>query len=271
MKNILIVGGTGFLGKYLRLHLIENHHVDYTYASQFIENGIKYQAGLDNLGRIVNKQYDILINNINPLNLTYIQCIQFTEDLISYCNEHRIKLIHISSVSALFENRFSNAYNLKKGVTEDLIRVEMLENNFSIIRFTQLFDADGLSRKSQVGLYYLLKEIKQNNSITIFSNHKECFRNYLPIELAIKMIELTFDKEFSGIYNAHFDIFTLSFSELLKLLIGLNKNYDFKTMVNEGDQKGLSYIIPNQSDQLISKIKTKNNLIDYFKSAYKLV
>lgn len=271
--NILIIGGTGFLGSYIRQYFSSIHSVDYTYASHIhpMESGIRYQAGKDSLHQITNKRYDVIINNINPLSLSYGQVVACTEDLILFCGYSNAKLIHVSSVSALYENRFSNSYNLKKAITEDLIRAEIPEENFAVLRFTQLFDDKGLSRTSQAGLYYLLKEIKSQNPISIFSNNKDCYRNYMPVELAIKMIEAIVNKNLCGIFNAHLDRFTFSFDELIRNLTGLNENYNSRELISVGDKIGLLYYIAPQSNDLEIAIGIENNLIDYFKKAYNLI
>jgi hypothetical protein len=160
---------------------------------------------------------------------------------------------------------------LKKAIAEDLIRAEIPLENFAILRFTQLFDAKGLSRTSQAGLYYLLKEIKNQNPISIFSNNKYCYRNYMPVELAIKMIEAILIKNLCGIFNAHLDRFTYSFDELIRKLTGLNENYNSRELISVGDKIGLLYYIAPQSNDLEIAIGLENNLIDYFNKAYNLI
>ena len=268
--DILILGGTGFLGSYLRNYLSTKHSVDYTFASQKQENksGFIYQAGKNKLNQIINKRYDVIINNINPLGLTYNQVVSCIEDLIFFCDNSNTKIIHVSSVSALFENRFANSYNLKKAIAEDLIRAHMPNENFAILRFTQLFDDKGLSRTSQSGLYYLLKEIKNQNPISIFSNNRGCYRNYMPVELAIQMIDTVINKKLCGIFNAHLDRFTFSFDELIKKLTGLNEKYNTKELISVGDKIGLKYFIPPQSNELSSTICSEIDLMTYFVETY---
>lgn len=266
--NILILGGTGFLGTYMRNCFNTKFSVDFSYANQVINDGIKYQVGKDLLHQVINKKYEVIINNINPLNLSYTDVVACTEDLIAFCSLSNSKLIHISSVSSLYENRFSNGYNLKKAIAEDLILTEMQKDSFTILRFTQLFDSKGLSRKSQAGLYYLLKEIKQNNPISLFINNKECYRNYMPVEYAIKMIATVIDENLNGVFNAHLDAFTLSFDELLEQLARLNEHFDTRKLIKVGNKIGLTYHIANESKELVSFISKDDNLFAYFKEAY---
>lgn len=269
--NILIIGGTGFFGSYLKSFLSKNHSIDYTYANQFSEHGIKYLAGQTNLSDVIQKKYDLVINNINPEHLSYMETVSAVNDVIFYCNRTKARLIHISSVSALNKNRNANSYNLKKAFAEDLIITEMASNNYSILRFTQLFDAAGLSRKSQAGLYYLLDCIKFNKQISVFANQNECFRNYTPVEIALKFIDAIIKYDLKGIYNAHFDSFTFSFSDLMETLTNLNGNYNSKELIIAGDKIGQSYYIEKQSDELISKITVEDDLVAYFEKAYKMI
>ena len=213
--NILILGGTGFLGSYLSYALNEVHQVDFTYSKNTISKGIQYSIGDDLISKISCNKYDIVINNINPLNLSYRQLVAFTEDLILLCNRSNAKIIQISSVFASFRNRFENSYNVKKAISEDIIRTELSEEKYCILRLPQLFDGKGLFRISQPGLFYLLKQIKSNGPISLFANYKECLRNYMPLEIVVQMILVVINKNFKGVINAHLDEFTLSLEQLV--------------------------------------------------------
>jgi nucleoside-diphosphate-sugar epimerase len=271
LKNILIIGGTGFFASYLKPSLKKKYNIDFTYSNHVAHDGIKYQAGVTLLKDIITRRYDVIINNINPRDFGYSELIKCMEDIIHYCNDSDIKLIHISSVSALIENRYSNSYNLKKAISEDLIQAEMSGNNYSIIRFTQLFDAKGLASSSQIGFYYLLDCIKNNKQILVFKNQEECYRNYTPVEIAVKCIEICIANNFKGVFNAHLDNFTFSFKELLQKLTSLNENYNVTELVIKGDKFGLPYYIAKQNDELVSKIEIDTEIMNYYSAAYNLV
>lgn len=268
--TILLLGGTGFLGIYLRECLTKNYELDFTYANHPTDGGICYRASENNLQQLTTKRYDVVINNINPLHLSYNDTVKETENIISYCKTSNSKLIQISSVSALYQNRFVNSYNLKKALVDDLIQTELLPTQYSIVRFTQLFDAVGLSRSSQAGLYYLLKEIKQNKPITILANYKDCLRNYMPVELAVNAVDTIINNKLTGVFNTHLDKFTLSFDELINQLISLNTEYK-GSLITVGDKIGLPYYVEKQSDDLISKMNETKELLSYFKNAYELI
>lgn len=263
--KILIVGGTGFLGSYLYNHLSKKSYtVDFTsYTSNL---GIKYDALTSNLSDIVSERYDIVINNINPQNLNYNISIKNDESIIDYCKKNNSFLIHTSSVFATEKNKNINSYSLKKAFSEELIKQEIKESNYTIIRFPQLFDYEGLARKSQGGLYYLLGCAKYNRPISIFSNYAECHRNYMPVEIALKIIEIIIEKKIIGVLNAHIDSFTLTFNDLIKLIISLNPKYE-ESLISIGNNLGLTYSLESESEQLITQLIYKKP-IEYFKEAY---
>lgn len=265
--KILLLGGTGFLGTYLREHLSKNHELDFTYANNPIENGIHYKSGISSMKQIEKRSYDVIVNNINPLHLSYEETIKDIENIVSYCQSYNSKLIQISSIFASHQNRFMNRYNLKKALVDDFIQTELSYSQYVIVRYTQIFDSKGLSRASQAGLYYLLKQIKQIKPISIFSNHTTCYRNYMPVELAVNALEQIINHNLKGVFNAHLDNFTLSLDNLINRLTNLNIEYR-RELISVGENIGLTYHIEKQSDELILKMDAANELSLYFRKAY---
>ena len=265
--NILLLGGTGFFGSYIHKCLKTLGNVDFTFANEKNENGIQYLIGKTNLEKTISKKYDIVINNVNPINLSYQQTLVGIEEIVSFCKSRNSKLIQISSVSASNKNRLTNNYNLKKAIVDDYIQTEIPNKNYTILRFTQLFDYAGLFQVSQTGLYYLLSQIKKNNAIEIFSNSRECVRNYMPIEFAIEAIEVAITYNLTGVFNAHFDTFTLSYNNLIDQLLLLNEGYQTSQM-KKTKKNGSVYFLGKQSDELISKMTIPNNLEYYFRKTY---
>ncbi len=263
--KILIVGGTGFVGGYLCNHLVKkNYSVDFTsYTSNL---GIKYDASTSNLSDAVSERYDIVINNINPQNLNYNISIKNDESIIDYCKKNNSFLIHVSSVFATEKNKNINSYSLKKAFSEELVKQELNESSYTIIRFPQLFDYVGLAKKSQGGLYYLLECAKYKRPISMFSNYAMCHRNYLPIEIALNIIEIIIENKITGVLNAHIDSFTLPFADLIKVIVSLNPNYE-ESIISVGNNFGLTYSLETESEQLVSKLIYKKP-IEYFKEAY---
>lgn len=266
--NILLLGGTGILGTNLRKGLGQKFRIDFTYSKYNFEGGTKYCAGEDRINKLVKLKYDMIIYNINPLELQYSEALFSIQDTVNYCEENNVHLVFISSVSALPQNKLLNSYNLKKAISEDIILTEMKSKNFTIVRFTQLFDSEGLGKKSQPGLYYLLDSVKHNKPIQIFLNYEDCIRNYTPIEVAVNFIELIILNNFKGIFNSYLDSFTFKFYDLLILLSSFNSRYDMYKMVSIGEVKGQIFFLESPSDELVSRLVVKKPIADYFLEAY---
>jgi len=263
--KILILGGTGFVGSYLYNNLKNKHAVDYSSTSNI--NGLKYNAETDLLRDVLDKKYDIIINNINPLQIGYSAFVKSIVELISLCKETNSWLIQVSSLSAQAGNRNMNSYNLKKAICDDIIMQELPNSGYTILRFSQLFDKYGLARESQSGLYYLLDSIKTNKPISLFSNYRSCVRNYLPIELLLLFFDKIIDNHKTGLFNSYIDDFTLNFPHLINELTRLNPKYNKENLISVGKIIGLNYSIERQSDELVELIDTQS-LISYFKQAY---
>ena len=263
--KILLIGGTGFVGSYLREYFVKNNYtVDFTSCKSNL--GIQYNAFTSNVLDVINEKYDIVINNINPQNLPYNISIKNDESIIEYCKKNNTFLVHISSFFASELNKNESPYNLKKYFSEMLIKQELKESKYAILRFPQIFDSNGLARRSQQGLYYLLESIKFNRPITKFSNFRDCYRNYLPIEIVVNMIQLIITQKMTGVINSHIDSFTFRYIDLLSQIVSLNPNYNTE-LITVGDKFGLEYAIETQCDQLVSNLDCKNP-IEYFKEAY---
>ena len=146
--KILIVGGTGFIGGYLRQHLLNNNY-DVDFTSRSNNFGIKYDALTDELSSCIEQKYDYVINNINPQHLKYNTSVKNDESVIEYCKKYNSNLIHISSLFATERNKNTSAYNLKKYFSEELIKQELDLNKCTILRFPQVFDEKGQAGASQ--------------------------------------------------------------------------------------------------------------------------
>jgi len=263
--KILILGGTGFIGFYLYNHLNNIHEVNFTSSSS--ETGIRYKIGINSLKDIISGNYDIIINNINPRQISYSHMVCGIEDVVSICKEKNTWLIQVSSISAQHKNRNLNSYNLKKAICDDIIIQELPKEKYTILRFPQLFDNNGLARESQSGFYYLLDSIKKNEPIALFSNYQVCLRNYLPVELLLHIFDLVIQKHKKGMFNAYLDSFSFKFPVLINTLIKLNPDYDSDKLISVGNNEGMGYYIEPHSEDLVKDLKYQTPYY-YFEKAY---
>ena len=258
--KILIVGGSGFVGSYLNNHLQKEHTVNFTcYSSN--ESEIVYNAEIDLLTDLITEKYDIVINNVNPGDLSTNGVTRNIESVIEYCKKHSAWMIQISSFFASTENRDANDYTQKKAISEEIIQSQLPEGSYTILRFAQLFDLEGLSRKTQGGLYYLAEMVKKKSPINLFANHSECSRNYMPIALLLEIVEKVINEEVKGLHNAYFNSLTLSFQDIIRNLENSHPEpYCSELLI--GDRDGMTYSIEKESE-LISNLVKPNSMTFY--------
>jgi nucleoside-diphosphate-sugar epimerase len=246
--KILLIGGTGFIGTYLYENLSTRYEVGRTYSTSFIESGIHYDVEKDLPDDIINCKYDLIINNINPLFLSYLQLVKSIEDITALCKKNNAWLINISSLSADENNKFNDSYSLKKHIADEIVLLEMKLHNYTILRFSQVFDYKGIARKSQAGLYFLIDAVKKSESISLFANSEAMMRNYIPIDLLISSINYTIEKKILGLHNIYVPSHTTSLSDIIGILAQINPFFDAETLIKKGEKTGQVYHIPPVSD-----------------------
>jgi dTDP-4-dehydrorhamnose reductase len=240
--KILIVGGTGFVGSYIKTHLNKCHYIKTTSCSNN-NSDLIYNVEKHELLDIIDENFDIIINNVSPNTLNFSATERNIKSVIEYCKKHSSHLIQISSFLASEANRNLNDYTFKKALSEDIIISEMNEKQYTILRFSQLMDYKGESRKTQGGLYFLAESLLKKIPVMVFSNYQECYRNYMPIELLLKIIDFTIEHNIKGLHNAYFNEFTLSLKELINILASSIPNCNYETELTINDKTGFSFQI----------------------------
>ena len=247
--KILLVGGTGFIGNYLYENLCLLNHVDRTYAKSMVEGGIHYDIELQSVDGAIKDKYDLIINNINPLSLSYQHLAKSIEELTAASKKNNSWLIHISSLFADERNKFNDSYSMKKHIADEIIMREMQGYNYTILRFPQVFDYRGMAKKSQAGLYFLIDAIRRSEPVSLFANSETMIRNYIPVDILISSINYTIGKNILGLHNVYLPAHTTSLRNIVDLLAEMNQNYDTTLMVKTGEKPGITYYIPPVSDQ----------------------
>lgn len=265
--KILLLGGTGFIGTYLLEGLQSYHDVDWTSRSNLTSCAMKYDAEKDSLSQITTHAYDVIINNINPTSMNLDILSRNMRELIAACMETGCHLIHISSILAIEENRKLNSYSEKKAFCESSISTHLPLHSYTILRFPQIFDEFGLCKQSQAGLYFILEKIKKNEPIELFQNYQTEYRNYLPIELLIKIVINVINFKKKGTFNSLIDCFTISWEELINIILQFNPLYDRTSNLKLGNNKCLPIHIPLQSEEIMKSI-TFDSPEKYFLRAY---
>jgi len=266
--KILLIGGTGFIGTYLYEDLCIRNTVDRTYAKSSIEGGTHYDVAQHSIDEIIKAQYDLVINNINPLSLSYQQVGKAIEELTAACKKYHSRLINISSLSADGQNKFNDSYSMKKHIADEIIMSEMQGYNYTILRFPQVFDYKGKAKKTQAGLYFLIDAIKKSEPISLFVNSGTMFRNYIPIDILISSVNYTMEKNISGLHNVYVPAHTSSLRNIINLFAEMNPNYDTTAMLQKGEKQGQTYYIPPVSEQFDEWSKSFRDLKYYLSKTF---
>lgn len=255
--KILIVGGTGFVGSYLSKHLVKNHEVKIT--SRSLNNSdFVYIGEKDELLKVVKEKFNLIINNLAPDGFSNKNLENCIKSISNYCIKNSSNLIQISSIFASIYNREYNDYSFKKALCEDIIVNKMAADKYAILRFPQLFDYDGKARKTQTGLYWLAESILKKHPISLYKNHNECLRNYMPVELLLKIIDSTIENNITGLQDAYFNDFTLPIKDLIYTMAEAMHNKKFKPIFSSSKNKGFVYKISTNNSIFEELIKREN-------------
>ena len=171
-ENILILGGSGFLGSYLAEFLKPHYAVDVTSTQggiatlQFDVLKNKF-AILDKYECVVNCMVSNQIDDKKNFNVN----VKGTRSILEHLQNNRCHYVNISSVFATAENFRQNNYSLTKHLTDEVVR--SFEGRpflkLTTLRFSQIYDAVGKARKTQAGLFYFAEKIKNQETLTLFA------------------------------------------------------------------------------------------------------
>jgi dTDP-4-dehydrorhamnose reductase len=191
MKNNVLVLGDGLLGR----ELINQTNWDYVSRS-------KDGFDIDHLDKFILSNYDIVINCISHTD-TYdkdrelhwnVNC-KFVDKLIDYCNEHFIKLIHIST-----DYVYSNSIPF---ASENDVPVHC--NNW--YGYTKLL-SDGLIQLRSED-YLLIRCSHKPSPFVYDSAWIDYVGNFDYVDTIATLIIDCINKDLSGVYNVGTDVKTM--------------------------------------------------------------
>ena len=245
-KTVLILGGTGFIGSYLHEHLRGEHRVVATSRSG---------AGADHAFRLDDAASSSLFDEVAPdvvVNCTVSYAATLEESLkvnvyqtgalYLALRQRSLQLIQISSVSATHKNKQQSDYGFTKAMCDELLAHVAARSNLTatILRFPQIFDAEGRSASSQPGLEAWANAIRKGAPISVFDREPQK-RSYLPIESVVRAIAHAIRVPVLGTHDV---VAAESYtpSELVHLLAELG-GYD-RSRIEHVDKSAAGYAIP---------------------------
>ena len=176
---------------------------------------------------------DEMVNSIGSLNLCKLASKK-------RCNQ----FIYISSISSLDndENEYFNSYGISKKHAEENIRFFCNSNNieYTILRFSQIYDSKGMAKKHQGMLYRLIEKTQRGEAIEIYGT-KDPRRNYIYIDDVVEIIKRCIDQSVEGEFNC---VSTESYkiSEAIELIAKVTKNEAKMKFISDKEELKSIYI-----------------------------
>jgi nucleoside-diphosphate-sugar epimerase len=254
-KSILILGGTGFLGKKLTILLKKNNY-------QVVSTGSELDILNKNLlvKNLSEKHFDYLINatgqKTNPIKNCQLQNTKGIQNLISLQKQFNFHLIHISSLLTL---KPESDYAKLKLKAESIIKANLSSKKFLIIRLSNLY---GPNQKKGL-ISYLINQINNRQySFSFSDNDGSLTRYFLHINDASNNIVKMINSQLVGIHN-------LSGPEkysLKQLITALDKIVAHKISATYSLKKPLDNI---DTEFEASGLTYEHNLKDYLTKSIK--
>lgn len=222
-KKILIIGGSGFLGKKI-MKAFDKDQVTYYYAdlnpvkgmeSNFISLNVLNKEDFNKLDSDFTTIINLTGQVSNPSNLCFELNTKGIHNITNYVRDKNAELIQVSTISVYgsSESKINEesklnpetSYGTCKATAEYLIQKDLSKNQYIILRLSNLYGDD----QPKGIIAYLLRSVKEQKDVT-FNNNGNLKRHYLNVLDASNMI-VTMCKNFkSGIYNyVGYDVYNI--------------------------------------------------------------
>lgn len=248
--NILVTGGSGFLGLHVINQLIDKGYNVYNYDLKYNKNlnkKCKFIKGdilaFNKLGKIIkNKKIEVLyhfagladieLSAKKPLETTKVNILG-TVNILNLCVKYKIKkIIFSSSIYAISSN--GGFYRCSKRACEDFFEEYSKKFNlkFSILRYGSLY---GTYSDETNGIYKIVKDAIYKNKLEYIGSSK-AKRKYIHVKDAawasVKILSKKYDNKYINLIGSkNYSIKKLF--EIIKKLLKIKKNKKINFLNNK--------------------------------------
>lgn len=264
--KILILGGSGLVGNYIKLELEKIHEVTATSRTER-DHYILFNLNDEKTYSVIDNSYDFVIDCTVDYNLSLQDKIRNEvlgkEKLLRLLLQNKTHYIAISSVSATNENKNLSDYNFSKFLSDETIKhfSTLYKLPCTILRYAQIFDYDEKAKKIQGALYYFIESFRSNQTLNVFGNANRK-RSYMPIEILVKTIKKTIEEKITGTHDIIMPD-TYSAQDLISVF-GEMTTYSLSNLNYQPEKSISEYTIPRCSPTFINFLM-KENCTEYFK------
>ena len=256
-RRILILGGTGFVGGFVRRELERDHDVETTSTSGAGATHVFDVTCAEHHALVVGGGYDAIVNcsvrRAGSLAELYEVNVSGLAQLVLALQATPVHLIQVSSFSGTLANRNATDYGLTKFLGDELIThagsgKQPLRS--ACLRFGQIFDAAGQSASSQPGLHQWAAKLRGGEAIRVFGAAGK--RSYLPVPVVARAVRHALERELIGVHDVVApDAYTpLELATLLASAAGA----DASKIVVDHEARAFDYTIPACSSEFAAWI-----------------
>jgi nucleoside-diphosphate-sugar epimerase len=246
-RRILILGGTGFVGGFVRRELEADHDVETTSTSGTGATHAFDITRVEHHPLVVTGGYDAVINcsvrRGGTLDELYEVNVRGLSALVLALRAVPLHLIQVSSFSGTLANRHATDYGLTKFLGDELV-THVGDGRHALraasLRFGQIFDVGGQSASSQPGLHQWVTKLRGGESIKVFGAAGK--RSYITAQVVARAMRHALERALIG---AHDVVAPDAYTPLeLATLLAAAAHADASQIVVDHEARAFDYTIP---------------------------
>ena len=279
-EKVLVIGGSGFFGRYLLKIFAENPLPQFSFYQGFYLNKGTHPNSvavniLDPVSvKSIAEKFDIIINCsgqiTNPIEPCYHHNTTGIQLLSRAVKEYDRYLIHLSSAvvygSAHYPDEsaplnFQTPYAACKAFAEYIIRNEVSDDQYLILRISNLYGENQVK-----GLFAYIKQSFSSDKVLKFNNDGQQKKSFIHLEDSIFSLLELLRAHSSGVYNLPAsDVYTIK--EVIEK-VEMTTNCSFQSSFEESGRLEILNDLNASKFSLQTGYKLKHTIDSYIKSSF---